>query len=51
MISLIGSTVIGSEAASNAAFAGSQNVKLEMYQYEFTVGIKYKFDEAMAPLK
>lgn len=28
-----------------------QHVKLEMYQYEFTVGIKYKFDEVAAPLK
>lgn len=29
----------------------TQNVKLEMHQYEVTVGVKYKFDEASAPLK
>lgn len=36
----------------NAEFGGPpQHVKLEMSQYEVTVGVKYKFNEAMAPLK
>lgn len=36
----------------NEAFGGApQNVKLEMHQYEVTVGVKYKFDEVAAPLK
>lgn len=34
-----------------AANPDPQNVKLEMSQYEVTVGVKYKFNEAMAPLK
>ena len=37
-----------------AGFGGTstgQNVKLEMHQYEVTVGVKYKFGEDYAPLK
>lgn len=39
----------------DANFGGNastgQNVKLEMHQYEVTVGVKYKFGEDYAPLK
>ncbi|MCC0008064.1 MAG: outer membrane protein transport protein [Hyphomicrobiaceae bacterium] len=38
-------------AQAQGAPLPDQNVTLEMYQYEFTVGIKYKFDEVAAPLK
>ncbi len=44
-------SVRGPEFFNAAMGGGPQNVKLEMDQYEVTVGVKYKFDEAAAPLK
>lgn len=35
----------------DSAFGGSQNVTIEMWQYEVTAGIKYKFGEGAEPLK
>jgi len=32
-------------------FDPGQSIKIDMWQFEGTVGIKYKFDEAAAPLK
>ncbi|MGD9783673.1 MAG: OmpP1/FadL family transporter [Hyphomicrobiaceae bacterium] len=44
-------SVTGPELFDQIFGAGTQNVTLEMHQYEVTMGIKYKFGEPEAPLK